>query len=111
MRVLLPALVLVWMQIIASVPLKPRELGWYPTDFGMRLQPAITLPASPRITTNRVDSASLFVAGERRSDRNGTSPFALTVAFVPFLLFFFTVGPWRRLPWDLVAEALRNHGP
>lgn len=105
---LIPALITVYIALLAALPLAPRELGWYATDAGMRLSAMAPLSRCPQLNKNPEDRRTKQGC-RSTSDLNRAHGWvmALLVAFVPYAVAV-ALAPNSYKPWVLMHDAFRS---
>ena len=102
-----PALIAVFMGMLAAIPWVPRELGWYAADVGLRMPALAPMtrfpqwvknPAAAQIADKPIDASNL--------NRAHGYVIAMIVAFLPYCLAV-ALAPNSYKPWELAKDALR----
>ena len=106
----IPAVIVVFMGMLAAIPWAPRELGWYAVDAGLRMPAIAPMHRAPQLVKN---PATRLIAVEpvNASDLNRAHGYviAMIVAFLPYAVAV-ALSPNSYKPWVLAKDALRALG-
>lgn len=100
-----PALVVVFIGMLAAISWAPRELGWYAADVGLRMPALAPITRMPQLMKN---PAAGLIADRPidASDLNRAHGYviAMIVAFLPYCLAV-ALAPNSYKAWELAKDA------
>jgi hypothetical protein len=88
----------IYMWTLAALPLRPREPGYYATEYGVRIVAVAPFREQPTVVAN--DEEGFAVSARPSADWNRSTSYvvAIVVASKPFLLAL-VLGAYATKPW------------